>query len=608
MCGIFGAVRFSYPFSELEKYQLETSVDMTHYRGPDATGKQYFSSLEGKQPNIFFGHNRLAIIDLSSDGIQPFTNDNKIHIVFNGEIYNYIELRSELLAEGYQFHTKTDTEVIINLYKSKGIDGFSKMNGMWSFIIFDSEKKEIILSRDRFAVKPLYYTFENDTYYFGSEIKQLLPFVKTPSINKDTFGNYIFSYLVEHDNDTFFRNIYKLPQKHTMIIDLQSGEKHIKPYWNYQEQDFSQRKQDDLQEEFLYLLYDSIRLRLRSDVKVGNTLSGGLDSSSIAVIANEINASPLNNISVISKKSKYSEESFVNEIIKKGITVQKIYSDDINYWEDVEKVSWHNDEPLLSVSTIAHYNMMKKFREQTDITVILSGQGGDENLGGYNKYFYENVKQLYKGRAYSNFAKESLYLIPKFFGEFKITNARRYLNKDWQKGSVANKVINLSYKNSFLSDAVDFRERQILDIDKFSVPALTHYEDRMSMSQALEIRLPFLDFRLVNFNLNLPIEYKIRNGYTKYILRNSLKTLPPKIAWRNDKKGFNVDENLFVNRLTEGNIKSMFKNSVLADSGILDTKAYLRIIHDYVNGEKKYWIRDINRIIFAEIWAKQFIK
>lgn len=608
MCGIFAAIRTNGFFTDSEKILLEKSVEMVKYRGPDALKVKYYSSNEyTSKDNVFLGHNRLAIIDLSSDGIQPFTNDNKIHIVFNGEIYNYIELRKELQAKGYTFKTKTDTEVIINLYKAEGVEGFGKMNGMWAFILYDSEKKTVVVSRDRFAVKPLYYILADDTYYFGSEIKQLLPFLKKYNLNLNTFGNYLHNFLADYSNETMFSEVNKVPPKCSFVIDLKSKEIQLKKYWDYQLLDFSNRKQSDLNEEFSYLLNNSVQIRLRSDVKVGNTLSGGLDSSSIAVIANEISPMPIENVSVISKNPKISEEKYVDALIKNNdIKVTKIAFDEIDCWDMVEEVIWHNDEPILSLSTIAHFNMMKLFHEKTDITVILSGQGGDESLGGYNKYFFENLKELNRNGKYAKLAKEAIYILPKFINEFKLTNAQRYLNPSLRNKSFIENSCGLPYTNDFITKSNTFRDRQILDIDKYSVPALNHYEDRTAMASSLEIRLPFLDFRLVNFNLNLPIEYKIKNGFTKSILRENMSQLPKEIAWRKDKKGFDVNENDFVNFKNWKRIETLFTNSKLQQFEIIDEIFVKDEIKNYLLRKNKYWIRDINRLIFSEIWLRKF--
>jgi len=612
MCGILGAVNLNQPFSEEEKALLSENLEKISYRGPDAASERHFNSLNNAndQSNIYLGHRRLSIIDLSADGTQPFSNDEEVFLIFNGEIYNYIELRAALKAKGQVFKTETDTEVIVNLYKEEGVQGFGKMNGMWSFMLYDKVKKQIILSRDRFSIKPLYIYEHDGLFIFSSEIKQILPFVDDLKPNKNVLGNYLTNYIIDYSEETFFEGINKLPAKSAMTIDLTKKTRQIEKYWDYQLEDFSDRKETDLVEEFQDLFQNAVKIRLRSDVKVGNTLSGGLDSSSIAVTADKVGRTKLTNLSMVSNDKKISEEHFLDILQEKnGIHIQKIRNDNLNPWTTVEKVIWHNDEPILSLSTVAHFNMMKAFKEKTDITVIMSGQGGDETLAGYNKYFFYNLLQAKNDKRLGRLVKEGFHMLPKFFGEFRLDMAKRYIGSNNKQEGIIDKVCNFEFKNEFnQTKFTNFRDRQTIDIDKFSVPALTHYEDRSSMHKSLEIRLPFLDYRLVNFNINLPIELKINNGYSKYMIRKAVKELPEEIAWRKDKKGFDTEENLFDNLETVKYVEQLFQNSILEKYGLIKADVFLKEFKSYLNGKVKYWVRHINRIIFAEIWAKTYLK
>lgn len=610
MCGILAAFNQKRPLHDFEMKSLLKGLEVISYRGPDASSHKCFTSksLDGNKANIFLGHNRLSIIDLSDEGTQPFTNDDNYHIIFNGEIYNYVELRSELINIGYNFKTKTDTEVILNLYKEYGLSAFSKLNGMWAIIIYDSIKNKLVISRDRFSIKPLYYSNIDGTMIFASEIKQLLLFEDESKINTNVFGNYLHSYIVDYSYETFYQGIHKIPPRHTMSIDLHTGVKETNEYWNFTEMDLYNRSDEDLCEEYRELFYDAVKVRLRSDVKVGNTLSGGLDSSSIAVVADQISDNPITNISVVTDNKEASEEYFV-DILKdeSNLVVRKINIDQMNPWSDLNNVIWHNDEPILSLSTVAHFRMMKKFKSSTDITVILSGQGGDESLAGYNKYFFYDLKESLKNRSILQAFNSASHIARKLGTEFSLSNAKRYLSPSLRPKSIIDSVATFDFDNAFTNTASNFRERQLLDINKFSVPALTHYEDRSSMHQSLEIRLPFLDYRLVNFSINLPIRLKIRNGYTKYILRKSIKQLPEKIAWRKDKKGFTLNENQFYTPQSKQWIKSQFKSSVLSDHGLIDGAKFIKELELFFDGKNNFWSRDVNRIIFAELWAKQFI-
>ncbi len=608
MCGIFGAIDLNKSFTQNELDTFNESLKIISHRGPDATDHIVLSS-KNCTNNVFLGHNRLSIIDLSDVGTQPFTNDGENYIIFNGEIYNYLELKEKYL-NNENFISGTDTEVILNLYKKFGVDIFKEMNGMWSFIIFDIKKDLYIVSRDRFSIKPMYHYEKSGVHYFSSEIKQLIKFLPKVEVNKDVPGNYLFNYIIDYDEQTFFKDIKKLPSKAVMIIDISAKRCDLSQYWDYSYQDFGQRKAADLEEEFRELFTDAIKIRLRSDVKVGNTLSGGLDSSSIAVIANKISKEPLTNLSVINKHKEFSEEKFVDLLIQRNnLNVKKINVDDQNLWNNIEKVIWHNDEPILSLSTAAHFAMMKQFKEQTDITVILSGQGGDETLAGYNKYFYYNLKNLLSTKKYATFVKEGLYMLPKFLGEIQLKHANRYLNPKYKSKTFIDAVVNLPFENKFIDTSSSLFERQISDINRFSVPALTHYEDRSSMSQALEIRLPFLDYRMVNFNLNLPIEYKINNGFSKYILRKSINELPNELAWRKDKKGFTIDENSYYTSNIIKYIQSLFDgNSELSKLSFIRDSTFTNEFNAFIAGKTNYWVRDVNRIVFTEIWLRTFFR
>lgn len=603
MCGIFAFFNLSNKQIQQPSVQsLKKSIEITNYRGPDYTGIRLFH--ENDSLKVFLGHNRLSIIDLTEDGNQPFSVDDRYHIVFNGEIYNYLELRESLINKGYKFKTKSDTEVLLKLYIDSGTKRFNELNGMWSFVIYDQVKNRIVASRDRFGVKPLYYLIQPEGIYFGSEIKQLNIHNTDIKINESTLSNYLFSYLIDNNNETFFKGISKCPGMHSMIIDLDRKKIDFERYWDFTDIDLSNYSTQELIIQYRDLLTSAIDLRLRSDVKIGNSLSGGLDSSTIAILANQRSEMPLYNYSIISNDKSVSEERFIDTLIaEKNLNVHKINFDEIDPWLDVEKVIYHHDEPILSLSTIAHYKMMEKLKENSDITVLLSGQGGDESLAGYNKYFYFNIKELLSEKKFLKAAKESTYLFSKMFGEFKWDHAKRYVSKV----SSLDGIVKLPKSGVNLTTAKGLKDKQIEDILYYSVPALCHYEDRNSMASSLEIRLPFLDYRLVNFSLNLPSNMKIRNGVNKYILREAINELPRSIRYRTDKKGFTVNEKIRDNSTFLKILNYNFKDSVLAELGYLNIDNILNEIKLLESGKTGIWERELHRILFAEIWAKKFL-
>lgn len=607
MCGIFCAIDTRHSFTEADLNKLQQSLCLISYRGPDASAyRTYAARGDGSAPDIFLGHNRLSIIDLSTESNQPFTYGDGYHIIFNGEIYNYLEIKAILKKEGVRFRTNSDTEVLIALYVYKGIEGFRLLNGMWAFVIFDARRRQVVVSRDRFGEKPVYYHQDGQGRIFlASEIKQILPFAGAAP-NLKVLNRYLRHYLLDDTNDTFFESIHKLPQSHNMVIDLESGKTDIQPYWNFTiGAEPIRYNEKDLIQEFRELFFDSVRIRLRSDVKIGNTLSGGLDSSAIAVVAATMVQNEFHNFSVVSANKKYSEEQFVDALIRQnGLKVQKLPFDNSDPWCDVERVIWHHDEPILSVSTIAHYQMMRLLHQQTDIVVVLSGQGGDEALAGYNKYFFYALKEKLRQKKYISGLGDAMRLLPKFSSEFTLNAARRYTGVGGKEAIRFNAILRQPKEAANLNAAVTFRDRQLMDYFHYSVPPLCHYEDRNSMAFSKEIRLPFLDHRLAEFSVNLPLEMKIKEGFTKYILREAITELPKEVRYRKDKKGFSLDERIFFTGTNADFVQKAFGHSRLEALGVIDKKKLLEAMN---GGQPRIWVRDLGRLLFAELWLQKFL-
>jgi len=614
MCGIFGAINLTGFFDEKDYHIFVEATDMVSYRGPDASG---YISLNVKQPknkkqfDVFLGHRRLSIIDLTETANQPMSDDGKTWIVFNGEIFNYLELKEELKKERETFKTKSDTEVILKIYKKYGESGFSKFNGMWAFAIVDINNKKIILSRDRFSIKPLYYLYKDNKFYFASETKQLLPFMNKKEINHEVMFKYLEQGIINYNEETFFNGIYQLKPKHNLVMFIEERKIKYNKYWEYRNMDLNLTFKDAV-EKFRELFIDSVKIRLRSDVKIGALLSGGLDSSSISVIANSLHNGQFHTFSVISKERKYSEEKYIDIVSKEGrISNIKTFVDFNNYKEFVKylyEIIYYNDYPFCGFSTIAHFIVLESLKKLSDIKVILSGQGGDEVLMGYLKYFFFNIKNLLKSK---DFTKALFEIISSIFKrtvvwQFKISEAKRYVPFFIKKFPKNFLNFNTSLEPVWKADHL--KERQILDIDKYSVPALTHYEDRNSMAHSLEIRLPFLDHRLVDFVLNLPVSFKLKEGWSKYILRKAIYELPNPIRWRKDKQGFIIPEEKWLREEFATLIIKIFSNSVLHEMYIINNKRFLDYYHEFQKSSKYIWYTDISRVLIAEIWARKFLK
>jgi asparagine synthase (glutamine-hydrolysing) len=605
MCGIFGVVSLNNKFNCKDKIKFDSSLDVSSHRGPDGYGaKCYNYELKNENIenfNIYLGHRRLAIIDLSDEAGQPFETD-KFTIIYNGEIFNYIELKKELEIKGYSFKTNSDTEVIIKIYEEYGVKGFSQFNGMWAFILYDKIKNIIVVSRDRFSIKPLHYYINNTTYYFASEIKQLLPIVDNLEINMKLMFNFIDRSVTDYNDETFIKNIKRIPAKSNLIINLNTKETKFEKYWDYEL--YSISGNTNIFEEFYQLFYDSIKLRLRSDVEVGALLSGGLDSSAISVIADKIFQNNLKTFSVVSQNKKYSEEPFIDILIKKNkLKNEKLYITNNEVLNQLNNVIYQQDEPFGSFSILAQNLIFNKIKDK-NIKVVLSGQGGDEVLLGYLKYYFFYLKDLLKKKNIISFTKELLGSIINrtVIFQFNLSLAGRYLKNTKNKDFLL-----LNYEPEKTWEFKEINERQILDLDNYSVPNMARFEDRNSMQYSIETRLPFLDHRLVNFLLAVSTDYKIKNGWSKYLLRESITELPKEIKYRRDKRSFLIPEVYWLKTDMKEVIFKNFKNSFLSDIGVINKDKFLKFYERFLNGDKGIFYSDISRVLIAELWAKKII-
>jgi asparagine synthase (glutamine-hydrolysing) len=606
MCGIFGAINLNSFFEAGDYEKFVKLTDLVSYRGPDASGYVCFGTNEGTYGkrdkfDVFLGHRRLSIIDLSERGNQPFTDGSGLWIVYNGEVFNYIELREKLIKKGHLFKTKTDTEVVLKVYQEYGTEGFRHLNGMWAFAILDMNNRRVIISRDRFSIKPLFYTRTKNALFFSSEIKQLLPVVGQKKVNNEVFYKYLQQTLIDYNEQTFYKDIYKVKPKTNLIIDLTNGAHSEEFYWEYEKIEIDKK---DIFSQFRELFIDSVKIRLRSDVNVGALLSGGLDSSAISVIADSLSNNSFRTFSIISNEKNVSEEKYIDILSSENnIKNQKLSFTNTDVLSNMDKVLFHQDEPFGGFSVIAQYTIFELIKKHTDIVVVLCGQGGDEILMGYLKYFFFYLQNLIKKNQYIKVLKE---LLASLFArtivwQFRVNIAKRYMPSYMHTPS---NYIKLKGELENTWECNNIRQRQIADIDKYSVPILAHFEDRNSTAHSLESRLPFLDHRLVNFLLNIDTDLKIKNGWTKYILRKAINELPQKIRWRRDKKGFDVPEDKWLRTDLKDEILNTFKNSTLDKLGIIDQKEFIAYYNQYLNNSKIIYSDDISKVFIAEKWAE----
>ena len=612
MCGIFGAINRTGFFDGPDFDRFVALTNLVAYRGPDDCGHlpltlKPVDSRRERLFDVFLGNRRLSIIDLSSSGHMPMSDGKGCWITYNGEIFNYLELRRELEARGHAFRTGTDTEVILHVYSEYGESGFNRLNGMWAFAIVDTRARKVVLSRDRFSIKPMYLLKSKYEVYFGSEIKQLLPLLTSLELNAGAMTAYLAQGLLDHDVETFFHGITRVPPGTNVIISLDSGTIsgtiEERKYWRFESTGSTSASSKDLVEEFRALFFDSVRIRLRSDVKVGVLLSGGLDSSAVTTAVRQVGGEQLQTYSIVSEHEGYDERRFIDVMCQAGVPNRKVTFRVGDVLDCLEQVLYYSDEPVAEFSVIAQYQLFAAIKKDSDVTVLLSGQGGDETLLGYLKFFFFHVQLLLKAGKYLD-AMELLAgsaLHRTALTQFRMSEARRYLQHDrrgiWQ-------TMLRDSQRAPVWQCGDIRSRQIADICHYSVPALTHYEDRNSGAHSLEVRHPFLDHRLVNFVVNLPTELKIHRGWTKYILRAALPEMPAALRWRRDKQGFLVPEQLWLRRELVPVIRRRFRGSTLAELGILNDKKFLQYYDRFLAGNS-IASSDIARILIAEIWAAQ---
>ena len=405
MCGISACIRQK---GVIDKAKFELMTDIIAHRGPDDRGTFY-------DEKVALGHRRLAIIDTSSDGHQPFEKVSGYVLVYNGEIYNYIELRDELISRGHAFQTRTDTEVVVIAYKEWGEKCVEHFNGMWSFVLYDQEQQKLFCSRDRFGVKPFYYTESEGMFLIASEIKQFFEILdNNPRANRELLMQYIIRGNIERPPYTLFKDIYQLKPGYNLIYELGSHKYTIKKYYEVHKNKSFKESYIDACNIFRDVFEDSVRLRLRSDVPLGYFLSGGLDSSAIVCVADRLVTRDVarddfkeqHTVSSCFEEKEYDEQEYIDEVLKNtNVTSHKIFPDEKTMIEELDRLIWHMDEPIGGTTGFAQWSVCKAAKEN-GLTVMLDGQGSDEQLAGYTDFY--TVLFLYALRKldFSFFKKE----------------------------------------------------------------------------------------------------------------------------------------------------------------------------------------------------------
>jgi asparagine synthase (glutamine-hydrolysing) len=566
MCGILGSIQKKVSPDWLKR--CHKSLSLLNHRGPDNTGT---AVLKLKNAKIFLGHKRLSIIDLTVKSNQPKRSKcGRYHLIFNGEIYNYLELGKDLNNYGVECDTTSDTDVLLTMLIRYGTTCLNSLEGMFAFCFIDIEKQLMILARDPFGIKPLFYKLCNEAIYFGSELNCLLDLGPSSSINMQSAYDYLTWNRYEHTKSTFIDNIERLSPAHFLTYDLNKLKiLSIEQYWNPNIEPEFEGSLKDASEKYKKLFFNSLNLHLRSDVPVGIALSGGLDSSSILSSVKHLHpSSKLNTFSYIAEGNTYSEKEEIEILERKlNFKTHRIHIPNWNFEDDLENVINRQGEPFGTTSIYAQYKIFEKVKKE-GVKVVLEGQGADESLAGYNGYpgsrllsMFHNYDILniikyinnwlsYPNRNLQQFLREVLNTTLK-------TSSRQFIARFSGKSPTPYWLNNAEFKKAKINQSIPQLKR-ILDrtngrflsqtlrnaLLSDGLAKLLRHGDRNSMAWSIESRLPFLNKKLVEFSLKLPENYLANiNGSTKYILRDSMKDIVPLKVLNNRKKiGFQTNE------------------------------------------------------------------
>ncbi len=619
MCGICG-------FNWEDSLLIESMTDVIRHRGPDASGLYV-----GK--GFSLGNRRLSIIDLRKEGNQPIFNEDKtICIVYNGEIYNYPEIKGELESKGHRFWSNTDTEVIVHAYEEYGVECLHRLNGMFAFAILDIPKGELFIARDRIGIKPLYYYWDKKRFIFGSEIKSILECPEAErKVNLQSLYYYL-GYEFVPGPATMFQNIYKLNPGHYLLF--KDGDVTIVNYWDLRFEKETEKSQDYYVEKLRDLIDDSVKKRLLSDVPVGVFLSGGLDSSTVVAFMKKNYNGRLQTFSIDYDDKSYSEIEYAKYVASYYDVEHNILNIRDITADDIEKSIWHLDEPMTDLSAIPFYLISKKAREK--VKVCLSGEGGDEVFAGYDRFkaskFYHNYYKLLpevirkrlitplvdvlpdtkKKKGLINIAKRFIdgTKLPDYgyhmrWQYFSNRGLEKNLYKDLLKSEVLMDGLRLVNECAERCNCRDMLSKELYIDTRFTMPdSVLMKVDKMSMANSLEVRVPFLDHRLLEFSASIPSELKLKGFKTKYIFREMIKDILPKRIVSRGKQGYSFpSKNWLRYQMKDFMIEEINSCALI--------KEVLRIgyINDLIE-EHLSWRRNHNHVLWAllnvAIWYKKF--
>jgi len=535
-----------------EGFTARIAEEIIHLKGDDSAAEfQHLPHVKtAQQANWILGHRRLSILDLSVAGHQPMiTADQRYYMVYNGEVYNYLELRDELKKRGHSFQSESDSEVVLNAYAEWGVDCFNRFNGMWAIALIDTQKDEIILCRDRYGIKPLYYHLDGrGEFAFASEAKALLHWRLPPKIHHQRAREYLAECLIDHHEETLLEGIQQIRPGHWLRFNASGTSQHS--YWNLHSSSENVSEIDAI-DQLDELLTSAIELRLRSDVPIGSLLSGGLDSTTIVCLVRKIlddrrAENDFEFFSAVFNEEAYSERKYVEKTVQQTkMPVHWVYPDPEQLADTLPKLLYHQDFPIRSLAVYSQWCLMQEV-QQSNIVVLLNGQGSDEIFAGYGSHnaahaaeqtgrarlfaAWKTYRTLVRTRDVSN--KQAVMMIA-----YELLKQIQKPNQPKRRSPLLNEPM--------VSERVWPRQRGALtdrlahDLLCSAMPEYLRYEDRNSMAFTLESRLPFLDYRLVEWAFTLPSHLKIQGESSKHILREFARDLiPPEVSNRTDKMGF----------------------------------------------------------------------
>ncbi len=587
MCGIFGIIKNNGQCindDEIQKMHIAQ-----RHRGPDHFG--YYQN-----EHIFLGNNRLSIIDLDS-GNQPFYSvDKQVCVLQNGEIFNYVELKSELRSRGIVFSTESDTEVILKLYEEFGISMIEKLNGMFSIVILDLRNNKLFLIRDRFGQKPLFYFTDNKQFVFSSEIKSILELGINTTLNFDALKSFL-RYNFVAGKESIFKNIKSIDPGNYISLDINDITFEEISWWDpisiisQYKNILSNNKRLELVKE---TVYDSIKIRMRSDVDYSAFLSGGIDSSIIVSQMNQVTSKKFNTFTIGFEDSKFDESEYANEVANQlnvNHRCEKISNDILGFWDEVLN---YTEQPHGDVSFIPMF-LLSKFASERD-RVVLTGDGADEIFGGYSKYSLFEDESDFEDQFRSTSELFTIEEINELIGN-SIDDAPNFLSETIKKNTVLN------------SDILESNQNKAMYLDTIILLPYNNLikPDRMGMAHSVELRAPFLDYRVISLAFAFKAEEKLKNNISKYLLREAFKDDIPSMVYRRDKQKFTVPLN--ENKLIIQFFYDTVKNSELLKEGVIN-KSFLDNLYLSNNSHNMHKYRKLRALTalvkWYDIYAKYF--